>query len=88
MGFGGWGVEERAARVVATALDVISWCAIEPAGTPPSFRINANPRRRVLRSAFRERSEPVVFVDAYLSVDDSAAQPVDICEAERMLVWW
>lgn len=38
-GIRGWEVEERAARVVATALDVISWCASEPAGTPLSFRI-------------------------------------------------
>ena len=48
-GIRGWDVEERAARVVATALDVISWCATEPAGTPPSFRIYTNTRRRVLR---------------------------------------
>ncbi len=61
-GIRGWDVEERAARVVATALDVISWCATEPAVTPPSFRIYANTRRRVLRSAVRARSEPVVSV--------------------------
>ena len=61
--------EERAARVVATALDVISWCATEPAGTPPSFRIYTNTRRRVLRSAVRARSEPVVFVDDYRQID-------------------
>lgn len=60
-----WDVEERAARVVATALDVILWCATEPAGTPPSFRIYTNTRRRVLRSVVRERSEPVVFVEDY-----------------------
>lgn len=28
-GVDGWDAEERAARVVATALDVISWCATE-----------------------------------------------------------
>ena len=31
-GIRGWDVEERAARVVATALDVISWCATESGG--------------------------------------------------------
>ncbi|MDQ3501146.1 MAG: hypothetical protein M3488_09310, partial [Actinomycetota bacterium] len=62
-GIRGWDVEERAARVVATALDVLSWCATEPAGTPLSFRVYVNTRRRVLRSAVRARSEPVVFVD-------------------------
>ena len=64
-GIRGWDVEERAARVVATTIDVLAWCAAEPAGTPPSFRIYANTRRRVLRSAVRHRSEPVVFVGDY-----------------------
>jgi hypothetical protein len=70
-GIRGWDAEERAARVVATALDVISWCATEPAGTPPSFRIYVNTRRRVLRSAVRDRSVPVVFVDDYRHLDVS-----------------
>jgi hypothetical protein len=71
-GIRGWDVEERAARVVATALDVIALCAAEPAGTPPSFRIYTNTRRRVLRSAIRDRSEPVVFVDDYGGIDAGA----------------
>lgn len=69
-GIRGWDVEERAARVVATALEVISWCASEPAGTPPSFRIYTNTRRRVLRAAIRDRSEPVLFVDDYSGLDE------------------
>ena len=84
-GIRGWDVEERASRVVATALDVISWCAAEPAETPPSFRIYVNTRRRVLRSAVRARSEPLLFVADYsnvgldnASVDgDSEEQKVD-----------
>jgi DNA-directed RNA polymerase specialized sigma24 family protein len=75
-GIRGWDVEERAARVVATALAVISWCATEPAGTPPSFRIYTNTRRRVLRSAVRARSEPVVFVDDYSHLE-ADEDPVD-----------
>lgn len=68
-GVWGWDVEERAARVVATALDVLAWCAAEPAGTPQSFRVYANTRRRVLRTAVRHRSEPVVFVGDYSPLD-------------------
>jgi len=85
-----WDVEERAARVVATAWDVISWCATEPAGTPPSFRIYANTRRRVLRSAVRDRSEPVVFVDDYSGLDAGTDTTEDMTEAQRFdqLVEW
>ena len=89
-GIRGWDVEERAARVVATALDVISWCASEPAGTPPSFRIYVNTRRRVLRSAVRARSEPVVFVDDYhhLDVDEERLNgPSEEGEVERLVEW-
>lgn len=89
-GIRGWDVEERAARVVATALDVISWCATEPAGTPPSFRIYANTRRRVLRSAIRTRSEPVVFVDdyRYLDVSDQRTNgPSEEQEVEQLVEW-
>jgi hypothetical protein len=64
-GVRGWDVEECAAWVVATTVDVLAGCAVEPAGTPPSFRIYANTRRRVLRSAVRHRAEPVEFVDDY-----------------------
>jgi hypothetical protein len=89
-GIRGWDVEERAARVVTTALDVISWCATEPAGTPPSFRIYANTRRRVLRSAIRERSEPLVFVDDYRQLDGGEEVPLGPSEDERFehLVEW
>jgi hypothetical protein len=89
-GIRGWDVEERAARVVATALDVISWCAAEPAGTPPSFRIYTNTRRRVLRSAVRARSEPVVFVDDYSHLEASDDQAEDKPEAQQIneLVEW
>ena len=89
-GVRGWDVEERAARVVATAVDVLAWCAAEPAGTPPSFRVYANTRRRVLRSAVRDRSEPVVFVDDYSHLDIRTDTPVGKDETERFdaLVEW
>lgn len=89
-GIRGWDVEERAARVVATALDVIAWCAAEPAGTPPSFRIYVNTRRRVLRSAVRARSEPVVFVDDYSPLDAGKETIDGVAEAQRVeqLVEW
>ena len=89
-GIRGWDVEERAARVVATALDVISWCATEPAGTPPSFRIYANTRRRVLRSAVRARSEPVVFVDDYWHLDAGEETTDGLSEDQQVeqLVEW
>jgi DNA-directed RNA polymerase specialized sigma24 family protein len=89
-GIRGWDVEERAARVVATALDVISQCATEPAGTPPSFRIYTNTRRRVLRSAVRARSEPVVFVDdySYLEASDDAPDRKSEVQQINELVEW
>ena len=89
-GVRGWDVDERAARVVATAVDVLDWCASEPAGTPPSFRVYANTRRRVLRSAVRDRSEPVVFVEDYSHLEPGDDTPVDKGEAERYddLVEW
>ena len=89
-GIRGWDVEERTARVVATALDVISWCATEPAGTQPSFRIYANTRRRVLRSAVRARSEPVVFVDDYRHLDsgqDVSDAPLEAEQFEQLVEW-
>ena len=90
IGIRGWDVEERAARVVATALDVISWCAAEPAGTPPSFRIYTNTRRRVLRTAIRDRSEPVLFVDDYTGFDESDEVELLPSEEQRLdrLVAW
>ena len=89
-GVRGWDVEERAARVVATALDVISWCASEPAGTPPSFRIFTNTRRRVLRSAVRARSEPVVFVDDYSHLeagDDAHDRKAEAQQIDELVEW-
>ncbi|MEX2623973.1 MAG: hypothetical protein WD651_09600 [Acidimicrobiia bacterium] len=83
-GIRGWDVEERAARVVSTALDVISWCASEPAGTAPSFRIYANTRRRVLRAAIRARSEPVVFVDSYGGLDEAVEVSDEPSEEQRL----
>ena len=86
----GWDVDERAARVVETALDVISWCATEPAGTPPSFRIYTNTRRRVLRAAVRARCEPVVFVDNYRTLDAGGETADALPEEQRLeqLVEW
>lgn len=83
-GIRGWDVEERAARVVATALDAISWCASELAGTAPSFRIYANTRRRVLRAAIRARSEPVVFVDIYGGLDEAVEVSDEPSEEQRL----
>jgi hypothetical protein len=76
-GIRGWDVEERAARVVATTVDVLARCAVEPAGTPPSFRIYANTRRRILRSAVRNRAEPVVFVGDYTHLEIRGNPPDD-----------
>jgi DNA-directed RNA polymerase specialized sigma24 family protein len=86
----GWDIEERASRVVETALGVISWCASEPAGTPPSFRIYTNTRRRVLRAAVRARSEPVVFVDDYRTLDTGGETTDALPEEQRLeqLVDW
>ncbi len=89
-GIRGWDVEERAARVVATALDVISWCATEPAGTPPSFRIYTNTRRRVLRSAVRARSEPVVFVDDHSHLEageEPTESKPDAQQIDELVEW-
>jgi hypothetical protein len=61
-GLRGWDVEERAALVVAETVEVLAYCAAEPAGTPPSFRVFTNTRRRTLRAAIRHRSEPTVLV--------------------------
>lgn len=87
---GAWDVEERAARVVATAVDVLTWCASEPARTSPSFRVYVNTRRRVLRAAVRERLEPIVFVDDF-SQFHAGDDPVEYgAEAGRFddLVEW
>lgn len=89
-GIRGWDVEERAARVVATAIDVISWCASEPAGTRPSFRIYTNTRRRVLRTAIRDRSEPVLFIDDYAGLDkcdEVEPLPAEEQRLDRLVAW-
>jgi len=65
----GWDLEERAARVVTAAVEVLAWCAAQPARTSPSFRVYVNTRRRVLRAAVRDRSEPVVFMDDLADVE-------------------
>ena len=89
-GIRGWDVEERAARVVATTVDVLARCALEPAGTPPSFRIYANTRRRVLRSAIRHRSEPLVFVDDYthLEILDNTPHGSNDTDGSDHLIEW
>ncbi len=86
----GWDVEERAARVVAAAVEVLAWCAAEPAGTPPSFRVYANTRRRVLRAAVRDRSEPVIFVEDLSAVEggDDPGRPCDDDQQLDELIDW
>lgn len=90
-GLRGWDTEERAARVVATAVDVLAHCAAEPAGTPPSFRVFANTRRRALRAAIRDRSEPLVLVDDFTrfeNTDGPAAINGDEEQRLEELVEW
>ncbi len=69
-GLRGWDVEERAARVVAETVEVLAYCAAQPAGTPPSFRVFSNTRRRAIRAAIRHRSEPTVLVGDLSHLDD------------------
>ncbi|MGH9054014.1 MAG: hypothetical protein ACRDWX_13595 [Acidimicrobiia bacterium] len=90
-GLRGWDVEERAARVLATAVEVLAHCAAEPAGTPPNFRVFANMRRRALRAAIRDRSEPLVLVDDLTHLGDTdGPEAVDADEKRRLedLVEW
>ena len=89
-GLRGWDVEERAARVVAETVEVLSYCAAEPAGTPPSFRVFANTRRRALRAAIRHRSEPLVLAPDLSNVDNPKAPEADGDEQQRLdeLVAW
>jgi DNA-directed RNA polymerase specialized sigma24 family protein len=90
-GLRGWDTEERAARVVATAVDVLAYCATQPAGTPPSFRIFSNTRRRVLRAAIRDRSEPLVHTADLSHLEDPASpDTIRSDEQERLneLVEW
>lgn len=84
-GLRGWDVEERAARVVATAVEVLAHCAAEPAGTRPSFRVFANTRRRTLRAAIRDRSEPLVLVNDFSQVEGNAGPEAPADDEERRL---
>ena len=90
-GIRGWDVEERAARVVTTALEVLAHCAGEPAGTPPSFRVFTNTRRRALRAAIRDRSEPVVLIDDFSDFEDAsepdAASWDEQARLEELVEW-
>jgi hypothetical protein len=90
-GLRGWDTEERAARVVATAIDVLAYCATEPAGTPPSFRVFSNTRRRVLRAAIRDRSEPLVPTADLSHLEDPASHstdgPCEEQEVEQLVEW-
>jgi hypothetical protein len=90
-GLRGWDVEERAARVVATALEMLVHCAAVPAGTPPSFRVFVNTRRRVLRAAIRDRSEPLVLVDDITRFEDTdgpeAANRDEKQRLEELVEW-
>lgn len=81
----GWDTEERAARVVATALEVLACCASEPADTTPNFRVFANTRRRILRAAIRDRTEPVLFAADFGQVEDSTAPDVGSREERQHL---
>ncbi len=81
----GWDAEERAARVVATALDVLAHCAAEPAGTPPSFRVFTNTRRRALRAAIRDRSEPLILVDDFARFEHADGSEVTNADERQRL---
>jgi len=77
-GVRGWDAEERVSRVVTEAIEVLARCARVEAGTSPNFRVYANVRRRVLRAAARDRSEPVTPVGDVASVIDPIAPHADI----------
>ena len=89
-GLRGWDVDERAARVVAETVEVLAYCAAKPAGTPPSFRVFTNTRRRALRAAIRHRSEPLVLSPDLSNVDEPCAPEADGDEQKRLdeLVEW
>lgn len=90
-GIRGWDTEERAARVVAAAVDVLAHCAAEPASTPPSFRFFANTRRRVLRAVIRDRGEPLsLSPDLSQVAEPTATYAAGELEEQRLdqLVEW
>jgi hypothetical protein len=80
-GVRGWDTEERAARVVAAAVEVLAHCAAEPAATTPNFRVFANTRRRILRAAIRDRTEPLVLSADFGQLEDS--KPVEAGSREE-----
>jgi hypothetical protein len=80
-GVRGWDTEERAARVVAAAVEVLAHCAAEPAATTPNFRVFANTRRRILRAAIRDRTEPLVLSADFGQLEDST--PVEAGSQEE-----
>lgn len=65
-----WEPEERAARMVAFACDVLAQCAASPARTPPNFRVFTNTRRKAIRAAVRARANPELLVDDLAKVAD------------------
>jgi hypothetical protein len=90
-GIRGWDTEERAARVVATAVEVLARCAAEPANATPDFRVFANTRRRILRAAIRDRTEPLVFSADFTQVGDStpleAGSPEETQHLNELIDW-
>lgn len=90
-GIRGWDTDERAARVVTTAVEVLARCAAEPANTTPNFRVFANTRRRILRAAIRDRTEPLVFSADFTQVEDStpleAGSPEERQHLSELIDW-
>ena len=84
-GIRGWDTEERAARVVATTVEVLARCAAEPANTTPNFRVFANTRRRILRAAIRDRTEPLVLSADFTQVEDSTSREAGSLEERQHL---
>ena len=88
-GVRGWDPEERASRVVAEAVEVLAHCAQAEADTAPGFRVYANTRRRVLRAAVRDRSEPVTPVEEVPQVVSASTHgEADETASLRELVDW
>lgn len=77
-----WDLEERAARVLATGVEVLVRCSTHSAGTPPSFRVYANTRRRVLRAAQRHRQSPEVLTDGMEHFTEPGAE-----DLEDLVAW-
>lgn len=74
-------VEERAARVMATAVEILAHCAAVPTGTPPSLRVFADIRRGAMRAAIGDRSERAILLgDFDRFADPSQSQAFEECE--------